>query len=131
MEIVTQRLGEVVEVKVRGRLDNYWTEHLQRNLDEVIRAGAHGLRLNLSEISFLSSAGVGLLVRFHKQLKSIGGSFLVTHPPERVKLVLDLCKLSPILISSQASPAAAPAAHKSEVRSFSTPSASFELMECG
>jgi hypothetical protein len=56
MEIVTQQLGEALEVKVKGRLDNYWTEHLRGNLEEVIRGGAHGIRLNLSEISFLSSA---------------------------------------------------------------------------
>lgn len=129
MEIVTQQLGEVLEVKVRGRLDNYWTEHLRRNLDEVIREGAHGIRLNLSELSFLSSAGVGLLVRFHKQLKGIGGSFLVTHPSERVKLVLDLCKLSPVLLFAEASAVVAPAVHKAEVRCFSTPCASFEVMQ--
>jgi anti-anti-sigma factor len=129
MEIVTQPLGDVLEVKVRGRLDNYWTEHLHRNLDEVIRGGAHGIRLNLSEITFLSSAGVGLLVRFHKQLKGIGGSFVVTNPSERVKLVLDLCKLSPVLLA-EASPAVAPPVHKTEVRRFSSPSASFEVMEC-
>ncbi len=128
MEIVTQQLGDVLEVKVWGRLDNYWTEHLRRNLDEVIREGAHGIRLNLSEISFLSSAGVGLLVRFHKQLKTIGGSFVVTHPSERVKLVLDLCKLSPVLLA-EASAAVAPPVHKTEARRFSTPSASFEVME--
>jgi len=37
MEIVTQQLGEALEVKVKGRLDNYWTEHLRGNLEEVIR----------------------------------------------------------------------------------------------
>ena len=129
MEIVTQQLGDALEVKVRGRLDNYWTEHLRRSLDEVIRAGAHGIRLNLSEITFLSSAGVGLLVRFHKQLKGIGGSFVVTHPSERVKLVLDLCQLSPVLLVSAASAPVAPPVQKTEARRFSTPSATFEVME--
>jgi len=99
MEIVTQQLGEALEVKVKGRLDNYWTEHLRGNLEEVIRGGAHGIRLNLSEISFLSSAGVGLLVKFHTQLKGIGGSFMITSPSERVKQVLDLCRLSTILLA--------------------------------
>ena len=128
MEIVTQQLGEALEVKVRGRLDNYWTEHLRRNLEEVIRGGAHSIRLNLLEISFLSSAGVGLLVAIHKQLKGIGGSFVVTSPSDRVKQVLDLCKLSPILLSDRS---AAPApVHKAEVRRFSTPAASFEVLEC-
>jgi len=114
-------------VKVRGRLDNYWTEHLRRNLDGVIREGAHGVRLNMSEISFLSSAGVGLLVAFHKKLKAIGGSFAVTSPSDRVKEVLDLCKLSAILLSA-GKPAAAPA-QKIELRCYSTPAASYEVMD--
>ena len=129
MEIVTQQLGDLLEVKVKGRLDNYWTEHLRGNLEEIIRGGAHGLRLNLSEISFLSSAGVGLLVKFHTQLKNIGGSFIVTSPSERVKQVLDLCRLSTILLA-QTTPVTAPPIHKIEGRSFSSPAGSFEVMEC-
>ena len=125
MEIVTQQLADALEVRVRGRLDNYWTEHLRRNLEEIVRGGAHGIRLNLSEITFLSSAGVGLLVTFHTQLKGIGGTFVVTSPSERVKQVLDLCKLSPILLF-EAKPAA-PQVHKTEVRRFSSPVASFEV----
>ncbi len=128
MEIVTQQLGDVLEVKVRGRLDNYWTEHLRRNLEEIVRGGAHGIQLNLSEIAFLSSAGVGLLVKFHTQLKSIGGSFVITSPSPRVKQVLDLCRLSTILISDRT--VAAPVVHQAEVRRFSSPVASFEVLEC-
>jgi anti-anti-sigma factor len=128
MEIVTQQLGDTLEVKVKGRLDNYWTEHLRGNLEEVIRGGAHGIHLNLSEISFLSSAGVGLLVNFHTQLKGIGGSFVITSPSERVKQVLDLCRLSTILLA-QTTPVAPPV-HKTEVRRFSSPAGSFEVMEC-
>ena len=128
MEIVTQQLGDALEVKVKGRLDNYWTEHLRRNLEEVIREGAHGILLNLAGISFLSSAGVGLLVKFHTQLKGIGGSLVITNPSERVKQVLDLCRLSPILLAESV-PVASPV-HKSEVRRFSTAEASFEVTEC-
>jgi len=83
--------------------------------------------LNLSEITFLSSAGVGLLVKFHTQLKGIGGSFVVTSPSDRVKQVLDLCRLSPILLADR-SPA--PPVHTVDVRRFSSPVASFEVMEC-
>lgn len=128
MEISTQQNGDWLDVKVKGRLDNYWTEHLRRNLDEMVRSGAHGIRLNLSEISFLSSAGVGLLVQCHTQLKGIGGSFTVTNPSDRVKHVLELCKLLPILLT-EAKPAA-PTAHKTEVRLFTSTAGSFEVTEC-
>jgi anti-anti-sigma factor len=130
MEIMTQQLADVLEVRVKGRLDNYWTEHLRGNLEEIIRGGAHGIHLNLSEISFLSSAGVGLLVKFHTQLKGIGGVFIVTSPSERVKQVLDLCRLSTILLAPKTS-AAPPPVQKTEVRRFSTPAGAFEVMECG
>jgi len=128
MEIVTQQNGDLLDVKVKGRLDNNWTEHLRRNLEEMVRAGAHDIRLNLSEISFVSSAGVGLLVQCHTKLKGIGGSFVVTNPSERVRHVLELCKLSPILLT-EVKPAA-PAVHRAEVRKFSSSVGSFEVTEC-
>lgn len=127
MEIVTQQLGDGLEVKVRGRLDNYWTEHLQRNLEEMIRGGAHVIWLNLSELTFLSSAGVGLLVKFYRQLKGIGGNFVITNPSDHVKLVVELCRLSSILFAVQ-TPVAAPV-RKVEVRKFATANASFEVQE--
>ena len=127
MEILTQQAGDAVEVKVRGRLDNYWTEHLRSNLEELIRSGAHHLRLNLSEVPYLSSAGIGLLMQFYNQLKGIGGSLVVTNPSDRAKLILDLCKLSPILLP-EAVPVAAPH-RKAEIRRFSSTLASYEVLE--
>jgi anti-anti-sigma factor len=128
MEIVTQQLADALEVKVKGRLDNYWGEHLQRNLEQLIRGGAHHLRLNFSGVSYLSSAGVGLLVRFNRQLKAIGGSFVIITPSDHVKLVIELCHLSPILFSAQ--PTASRPITQAEPRRFATPDASFELIEC-
>jgi len=128
LEIVTQQLGNALEVKARGRLDNYWTEHLRTNLQEFIRGGAHVIQLNLSEVSFLSSAGVGLLVLIYQQLKEIGGTLIIASPSDRVKQVLDLCRLSPILLANQA--LASSVALKSETRRFTSVSAAFEVLEC-
>jgi anti-anti-sigma factor len=127
MEITTQQFVEALEVKVKGRLDNYWSEHLQRNLEEIMRGGAHVIWLNLSELKYLSSAGVGLLVRFYRQLKDIGGSLVITNPSEHVKMVVEACKLSPLLFAERKP--AAPAVRKAEVRRFSSAVASFELQE--
>lgn len=128
MEIVTQPRGKGLEVKVRGRLDNYWAEHLQRHLEEAVRGGAHAVWLNLAEVFYLSSAGVGLLVKFHKQLKAIGGTLQITNPSEHVKMVIDLCHLSKILFSEN-SVDAAPVAHELETRRFTVSGTAFELSE--
>jgi anti-anti-sigma factor len=128
MEILAQQSGDALDVKVKGRLDNYWTEHLRGNVEEMIRGGAHVIRMDLSEMTYLSSAGVGLLAIFHQKLKGIGGSFGITNPSTHVKMVLDLCHLSPILLAESA-PVAAPV-HATEPRRFSTPAGAFEVMEC-
>ena len=127
MEITTQQLADALEVKVKGRLDNYWSEHLRRNLEEIIHGGAHVIWLNLAEMNYLSSAGIGLLVRFSQQLKGIGGSFVVTNPSEHVKMVVEACKLSPILFAQRK--AVAPPVHRTELRRFSSGAACFELQE--
>jgi anti-anti-sigma factor len=127
MEITTQQFAEALEVKVRGRLDNYWSEHLQRNLEEIIRGGAHVIWLDLSELDYLSSAGVGLLVRFHRQLKGIGGSFVITNPSTHVKMVVEACRLSPILFAKKTP--AVPPVQRAKLQRFSSAAASFEVHE--
>lgn len=99
MEILRRRHeGDEAEVELRGRLDAYWADHLARDLDELVRGGAHRLWLDLSGVTYLSSHGVGLLVRFQKELNRLGGSFKVINPSETVKEVLTVVRVHTLLI---------------------------------
>jgi anti-anti-sigma factor len=98
MEIRKQRIGDVLELEIQGRLDGYWADHLSQSLDDVVREGTRNLRLNLSGVSYLSSAGIRVLVRAHKQLSAIQGSFSITAPSEAVQSILQLTGLMDLLI---------------------------------
>ncbi len=100
MQITKIQRGEFVEVRISGRLDGYWADHLTTGLAEVVREGGHQIRVNLSEVSFLSSAGIRVLVQFFKQLRAIDGSLAVCNPSEHVSQVLDLAGLRGLLIST-------------------------------
>src|SRR5262245_37650422 len=100
MEITERRTNEILELFITGRLDSYWADPLARRLEEVIREGAHHLRLNLAEVEYISSAGIRVLVKFHRQLRGIQGSFAISIPSEPVKTVLELAGLATLLISS-------------------------------
>ena len=128
MEIISQRLDDILDVKIKGRLDGYWADHLKNNLEELIRGGAHRIFLNLSGVSYLSSAGIGLLVHFHKKLNGIDGSFVIVSPSEPVKRVLDLCGLSAMLLS--AAPAPPQSTPTAAVRHLSARGGDFEAQEC-
>jgi anti-anti-sigma factor len=98
MEIRRQRIDDVLELEIQGRLDGYWADHLSQSLDDVVREGTRNLRLNLSGISYLSSAGIRVLVRAHKQFSAIQGSFSVSEPSEAVRSILELTGLMDLLI---------------------------------
>ena len=74
MDIQQREAGGALELVIGGRLDSYWADHLTAKLNEVIQKGHHHLRLNLTTTSYLSSAGIGVLVGFYKQLKAINGT---------------------------------------------------------
>src|SRR5436305_7362801 len=118
MKITKQLLGEMVELKIEGRVDGYWADHLAAAVDQEIRQGSHNIQLDLSQVAFLSSAGIGTLVRLYKDLKSIQGSFAVSNCSRTVLKILQLSKLEDILVAkgagtsstTDARPIAAPAA---------------------
>jgi anti-anti-sigma factor len=99
MQITKRLIGKMVELKVEGRLDVYWADHLAAAVDEEIRQGSHDIQLDLSQVAFLSSAGIGVLVRFYRDLKSIQGSFTVANCSRNVLKTLELTKLDKMLVA--------------------------------
>jgi anti-anti-sigma factor len=99
MHITKRFIGEMVELRVEGRLDVYWADHLAAAVDQEIRQGSHHIRLDLSPVAFLSSAGIGVLVRFYRELKSIQGSFAVWNCSQSVLKILEISKLDKLLIA--------------------------------
>ena len=98
MEIRKQRIGDFLELEIQRRLDGYWADHLAQSFDDAIREGARNLKVNLSDVSYLSSAGIRVLVRAHKQLSAIQGSFSVSAPSEAARSILELTGLMDLLV---------------------------------
>src|SRR5438105_7228803 len=103
MQINRQPRGDTVELKVEGRIDGYWSDHLAAAVDQEIRQGSHHIQLDLSQVAFLSSAGIGTLVRLYKDLKSIQGSFAVSNCSRNVLKVIQLSKLEDVLVAKAVS----------------------------
>jgi len=99
MQITKGLIGETVELMVEGRIDGYWADHLAAAVDQEIRQGSHHIQLDLSQVVFLSSAGIGTLIRLYKDLKSIQGSFAVSNCSRIVLKVLELSKLVDLLVA--------------------------------
>ena len=119
MEVTRREQGNVLELVVAGRLDAYWASHLEQEIAAVIREGRHDIALDLAGISYISSAGISVLLRFRKQLQSLDGAFSVVNPSDPVREVLTLMKLDALLAAPpppRATAAPEPAEKKSVVQ---------------
>jgi anti-anti-sigma factor len=119
MEITHEVNGAVLDMRVSGRLDGYWSDHLNRALAEVVSHGHHRIRLDCSELAFVSSAGIAVLLRFRKELVRIDGAFHVVNPSPAVATVLKLTRVLDLLTEPAGAPvtaaAAAPAVRRREI----------------
>lgn len=125
MELAVHPVGDAVEVHATGRLDNEWSSYFADNLDQLLAGGARDLRIDLSDVNFISSAGIGVLVRYYNQLRSIQGSFVVVRTSARVGSVLKLVALDSVLCAARA-PAPEPAVVPQR---FETDAAEYDLYE--
>jgi anti-anti-sigma factor len=98
MQITTQDHGDLLEMRIDGRLDNEWAGHLTDILEAAIRQGSHSVVLDLTDVSYLSSAGIGSLVRAYKQFQSIRGFFGVGVAPPHIAEVIRLTGLAKMLL---------------------------------
>lgn len=110
MEITRVDQGDGPELLVSGRMDGYWSRHLEEAIDELMREGIHRLRLNLSKTGYISSAGIRVLIHAYKEFSAVGGALLVVEPSPAVRSILDLAGLGDMLFrpAAQAKSAAAP-----------------------
>ena len=59
MDCQISRSDDVALVVIIGSLDSSWSNYLSERFDEVVRSGAHEVRVDMSGVSYLSSNGIG------------------------------------------------------------------------
>jgi anti-anti-sigma factor len=98
MQITTESDGAVLELRLVGRLDNEAADDLLAVIDDVLRKGHHAAMLDMRAIDYVSSAGLGALVRVHKKFQAIHGVFGVGFSSPQVTDILALTGLAKLLV---------------------------------
>lgn len=97
MEIITQLDGDEMRIALRGRLDAAWSNSVNKSLQDTVHSGCHRIALDLSEVDYLSSAGIRVLVVLAKNLNGIGGTLRLVDPSPTVSEVLKLVGFQQLL----------------------------------
>jgi anti-anti-sigma factor len=93
MEIQITDHKRVSVLSVTGRVDGSTAGEFENALNGLTEAGKNNIVLDMSEVDFVSSAGLRVLVNTRKTVKSAGGKILLAEPSQQVIDTLDIAGL--------------------------------------
>lgn len=80
-------------IQLSGILDSTRTQELRDCIDQGIEQGAKLILVDLKEVTFMDSSGLGALVTALKTVRSAGGKLCVCSINEQVKILFELTSM--------------------------------------
>ncbi|MFF3907974.1 anti-sigma factor antagonist [Streptomyces sp. NPDC001848] len=91
---VTMPREDVALVTVKGYLDVDTATELHHHLANQMHHGRQHLLLDLSEVPFMDSSGINIILNAYKETRQVGGSIGLIDPAPAVQRILDLTGVS-------------------------------------
>ena len=88
-----EREGRAHIVRLRGSASMEQVEDLHRRLVELIEPAVPNLVLELSELDFISSAGIGAIIAAHLKARAHEGALRMVNPTPAIRNLLRLLRI--------------------------------------
>ena len=89
----------VANFVLKGRVDSFSSDVLNFKLERALKEEYKNLILNMSQVEYLSSAGIRVILNTYKNAKKAGGKLGIESPSQSVRNVLGMTALDEMLIN--------------------------------
>lgn len=93
IDIEITETAQACHVRIRGALDADAAPRVSREFERLIRGGHRNVRLDLRDVTMISSAGVGSLIAGVGECRDDGGAVVVDSMSSVVRHVLEMLDL--------------------------------------
>lgn len=83
------------ELALDGRLDSVAADRLEDVLERLLQSGAKRIALDMKELSFIASRGIGVVIGTYKRLRSDGGELIMSNMQGPVQKVFSITAALP------------------------------------
>ncbi len=84
-------------VLISGKVDLATCPQLRNMLADLVDQGVYHLIVDLEQVTFLDSSGIGVLLSVLRRIREHGGSIHLTAPSPHVRRVLELTGITTLL----------------------------------
>lgn len=107
IQVTNRQVGDVTVVDVAGRITlGEGASALRENIRNLVAKGNKKILLNLSDVSYIDSSGIGELVSAFTTVTNQGGSLKLLGLTKRVKDLLQITKLYTVFDVYESEPTA-------------------------
>lgn len=97
MEIVEDRVGDVSVLRLKGRLElDDGDMVLRSHVDKLVADGRVNVLLDMTDVTRMDSAGIGMLVAKYMTVKNRGGMLRLLHLTDRTSRLLHVTRLETV-----------------------------------
>ena len=94
MQITERSVGDVMVLDIKGKITlGEGDEQLKDKVNSLVNQGQRKMVLNLAEVPYLDSAGLGEVVRAYTTVSRQGGSLKLLNLTKRITDLLSITKL--------------------------------------
>ena len=94
VKLTTRQVGNVTVIDVAGRITlGEGSSALRETLRDLVAKNQNKILLNLADVSYIDSSGIGELVSGYTTVTNTGGSLKLLNLNKRVKDLLQITKL--------------------------------------
>lgn len=98
LEIDIHVKQNVLCVRLSGELDHHAAESLRHEVNQYLeKSNVKHLMLNLQELIFMDSSGLGVVLGRYKQIKQLGGEMVICGISPSVRRLFDMSGLFKII----------------------------------
>lgn len=95
--LVNSRKTGVYVVKPEGRLDSETYSVLEKKMDSLMESATRVLILDMSDLNYISSAGVRVVLKAEKGLNASGGELMMANLKPQIRKVFEIINALPSL----------------------------------
>src|SRR5260370_16964344 len=97
LEITQREMNGIYLLALKGRLVlGEESIGLLTVIDNLLESGAMRMVVNLEQVHYVDSAGLGALIEMHRKTKAKGGSLKLCHLGPNLRQALEMARLLPI-----------------------------------
>lgn len=99
MEVKLELNEQAATAYLSGEIDHHGVKPVREEIDSFVEGAMPKLLLmDFTEVTFMDSSGIGLVMGRYKLMKSLGGEVKVTNPTPHIKKVMKLAGLDRLAV---------------------------------